>query len=196
MEQIHRFCEGILPDFEQVALEDHLAACDECMGVMSRMDGLLYSGFTAETHAAALEAEERAADPLVSAIRQAASVYRDFAAVFRDWLGDATALWGNLQVRQLGEAGLVPVSGSATAQPVRIRLLREESRALIDVRESGQTLEIRSDAPPGAVALLFRSGEEASVRAAAFEPAGEMRVARFEQLAAGSYRLAIGPRRN
>jgi hypothetical protein len=193
VEKIHQFCEGILPDFEEVALEAHLASCEECLGLLTRMDGLLDSGFSAKAHAAALEAEARAADPLVNAINAAAVLYDDLAAALRNWLDDAAALWGDAPVRRLGQLGLLPVSGRELAQPIRVQLLHGESRAEITLRESGQTLEIESDAPAGAVALLFLTGDKESVHAATLQPVGEARLARFDRVPAGNYRLAIGP---
>ena len=191
LQKIQQLCEGILPDFEQVSLEDHLAGCEECLSVMSRMDGLLYSGFTAEAHAAALEVEASAADPLAKAIRQAATLYRDLASTLRDWLRDSSSIWGGISVRHLGETGLLPVSGSATAHPIRVTLLPGESRAVIDLREADQILEIECEAHLVGVALLFVTGEETSVHASALQPATDKTVARFEQLPAGSYQLAI-----
>jgi hypothetical protein len=193
IEKMCQLSEGILPDFEQVALEAHLGECDECLGLWRRMDGLLDSGFTANAHAAVLEAEARAADPLVNAIRAASGLYRDLAAVLREWLDAGAALWGDAPVRRLGQIGLLPVSGREVAQPIRVQLLHGESRAEITLRESGQTLEIESDAPAGAVALLFLTGEKESVHAATLQSVGETRLARFERIPAGNYRLAIGP---
>lgn len=193
LEILQHFCDGSLPDFEQVALESHLVECEECMGLVSRMDALLDSGFTAEAYAAALQAEALAADPLVVALRQAAGIYREFAATIRDWLGDAPALWGGAPVRQLGQAALIPVSGTAAVEPIRIALLSGESRAMVEVREAGQSIEITSDAAAGTIALLFLPEGEPFVQAATLEPEGGLRVARFNGIPAGSYGLAIGP---
>ncbi len=193
LEKIHGFCEGTLADFEQVALEEHLAGCDECLGIVSRMDGMLYSGFTAEAHAAALQAEARAADPLVNAIREAIDRYHGFASALRDWLGDAAAVWGSMRPRQFGEPGLLRINASDATEPVRVVLPPGESRAFVEVREPGQTVEVECDAPAGSLVLLFWSDEKISVRAAELRTAGDMRIARFEAVPAGSYHLAIGP---
>jgi hypothetical protein len=193
LEKIQRFCDGTLPDFEQVSLETHLAGCDECLGIVSRMDGMLYSGFTAEAHAAALEAEARAADPLVNAIREAIDTYHGFSSALRDWLGDAAAVWGSMRPRQFGEAGLLPINASDAPESVRVVLRPGETRALVEVQESGQTVEVECDAPAGSLVLLFWSREEVSVRPAELRTAGDKRIARFEDVPAGTYRLAIGP---
>ena len=193
LETIRRYCDGSLPDFEQVSLESHLAECEECMGMMNRMDSLLESGFSAAAHAAALEAEAKAADPLARAIRQAAGAYREFAAELHRWLAGAAALWGDVPVRNLGQVGLVPVSGSAASRPIRVTLLAGESRASIDVRESGRILEVASDAPIGTLALLFSTGEEPSIYVAVLQAEGAARVARFDRIQPGLYCLAIAP---
>ncbi len=72
VDTIARLCEGLLPEMEQCFAEDHLAECDACRGIFERMDALLYRGFSAESHAAAIRREAYAADPLVKALRETA----------------------------------------------------------------------------------------------------------------------------
>ncbi len=195
LDKINRFCEGTLPDFEQVPLEEHLVSCEACLGVMNRLEAMLYTGFTAEAHAASLQAEARGADPLVTAIREAMSVYRDFAAALRGWFDDAAAIWGEAMPRRFGQAAFVPVSGTTVGGPIRVVLGPGEVHALVDLRESGESIEVESDAAPESLVLLFSISEEAFVRVAVLRSEGDAaaRIARFEDIPAGSYRLAIGP---
>ena len=198
MSTLYSYCDGTVPDFEETAIEEHLAGCEECLGVLQRMDSLLFSGFTVEAHAAALQAESRAADPLVKAIRGAARLYREYAAGLHAWLGDPAALWGSGSVRPFGEFGLAPVSGGINTMSVLVALQPGESRAAVDVRESGQTVEVQADVPVGTIVLLFRidmsmPDEETPVRLATFEPEGQVRIAHFYDTPAGSYHVAIAP---
>lgn len=195
LDKINRFCEGTLPDFEQVVLEEHLVSCEACLGIMNRMEAMLYPEFTAEAHAASLQAEARAADPLMTAIRGAINVYRDFAAVLRGWLDDTAALWGEAVPRRFGQGAFVPVSGTAGGGPVRVVLRSGEVHALVDIQESGESIEVESDAPAESPVLLFSVGEEAFVRMALLHSGsgGSARIARFDAIPAGSYGLAIGP---
>lgn len=191
METLNSFSEGTLPDFQQMVLEEHLAGCEACMTLFTRIDSLLFSGFTAENHAASLEAEARAADPLVQAIREALTRYKEFGTALREWLRDTAALWSSSGVR-IFEASLVPISGSAETAPVLVRL-GDVQRAFVDVLDPGQTIEVESSAPAGTPVLLFAAGEEPFIRAAALEDGGPVRTANFGPIPGGKYRIAIGP---
>src|SRR5580700_1120122 len=89
MDKLRRYCEGSLPDFQQSALEDHLADCAECVSTVNRMDALLFTGFSASNHAAAMATEARLADPLVAALRRSLEISQQFASTLQNWLDSA-----------------------------------------------------------------------------------------------------------
>jgi len=193
LEKLQQYCAGELPDFEEMALEDHFGECDECLAAVRRMDALLFGGFTAGAHAAALEGEARLADPLAAALRLALRTHQQFAAALQSWLGSAAAVWGGGAIRQWGEGALLPASGSDTAA-LRVRLDPGEYRGEIDIREARQTVEIEQGGAEGQLAMLFQSGEETSARVSSFERVAGVAVARFEDIPEGHYYLAISPR--
>ena len=191
LERLRLYCAGEMPDFEEEALEDHLAECEECLSAVRRMDALLFTGFSAETHAASIKAEALAADPLAFALRRARETYLEYAQTIHEWLGGAGAMWGEATARLFGEPGMVPARGSAATPPLRVALVPGEFRAEILIRETVQDVEVSPGSPEPALALLFDPHENGIVRLAPIERIGTTGFAYFEAVPAGHYRLAI-----
>ena len=139
LETMERYLDEALPDFEQGALEDHLAECAECTETLHRMDALLFSGFTAKSHAAAIAAEEFQADPLANALRAAQQVYAQYANTLRGWLDSAAALWEASPASPWGERGVVPVH-SQPDTPLQVTLQAGETRATVHVHRTAMTV--------------------------------------------------------
>jgi hypothetical protein len=192
LERLRQYCEGVLAEFEEMALEDHFAACDECQAAVRRMNALLFTGFSASAHAAAAEAEERREDILVSALQHARRVYRDVAGALDEWLHSSAALWGVTAVSRWGDEGLLPAHAAAVASPLRITL-GGESRAELEIREEFQAIEVSVPGTVRALAVLFRPATDPFVRVAAFLPSGDVSLAVFEDVPEGHYFLAISP---
>jgi hypothetical protein len=194
LEIMQRLCEGLLPDIEQCFAEDHLAECDDCRAVFRRMDALLYRGFSAEAHAAAIRREAYASDPLVIALRRAAAqVGRDVAAVFQRWLDTASAVWGPGPVPLFG-MGAVPVSGADEAEPIRVVLEPGTARGRIRIAEPrcDVWIEVPGGAKPRAV-LIFDPESDSPPVVADFETANGAHVAHFDGVPRGDYFLALSP---
>ena len=193
MDRLRRYCEGEMPDFEESALEDHLADCEECLSAVRRMEALLFTGLTAEAHADALAAEALEADALADALRRALRAYGQYSQGIRAWLAGAGALWGDASVRLLGEAGLAPARGSAGTPLLRILLAPGELRAEVSVREAVQTVEVSVAGTEPGLAVLFQPGEGGFVMVARIEAAGDAGLARFADVPEGRYLLAVSP---
>jgi len=41
LEELQQYCEGVLPDFRECVLDEHLADCEECALTIERMESLL-----------------------------------------------------------------------------------------------------------------------------------------------------------
>jgi hypothetical protein len=193
LETMQRLCEGLLPDIEQCFAEDHLAECDDCRGVFRRMDALLYRGFSAEAHAAAIRREAYASDPLVVALRRAASqLGRDVAAVFQGWLDSASAVWGPGPVPLFGIRGAVPVSGAD--EPIRVVLDPGAARGKVRIAESRRAVrvEVTGGAKPR-TALLFDPESDSPPAIADFDTADGIHTAYFDSVPRGEYFLALSP---
>ncbi len=192
---IARLCEGLLPEMDQCFAEDHLAECEACRGIFERMDALMYRGFSAESHAAAIRSEAYAADPLVKALRETAGrLSREAGAVVQRWLAGAAAMWDARTVPVFGSLGAVPVSGEDEPLPLRVALGRGTTRATVRIAEAFREVEVEvsGEAQPE-VAILFASESDFSPTVAAFEIAGSVRIARFPGVPHGEYSLAISP---
>jgi hypothetical protein len=200
IEVMQRLCEGLLPEIEQCFAEDHLAECDHCRGVFRRMDALLYRGFSAEAHAAAIRREAYASDPLVAALRRAATrlapdkVGRDVVAVFQRWLDSASAVWGPGPVPLFGIRGAVAVSGADQAEPIRVVLEPGTARGRVRIAESSRPvrIEVPGGAKPQAV-LLFDPESNFLPVVAGFETADGTHIAHFDGVPRGEYFLALSP---
>jgi hypothetical protein len=195
LEVMQRLCEGLLPEIEQCFAEDHLAECDHCRGVFRRMDALLYRGFSAEGHAAAIRREAYASDPLVVALRRAAAqVGRDVAVVFQRWLDTASAVWGPGPAPLFGIRGAVPVSGADEAEPIRVVLEPGTARGRIRIAERRRAVrvEVPGGAKPQAV-LLFDPESNFLPVVAGFETADGAHIAHFDGVPRGEYFLALSP---
>lgn len=195
IETMQRLCEGLLPELEQCEVEDHLAECEDCRGVFQRMDALLYRGFSAEAHAVAIRREVRAPDPLIDALRLAASqAVQETAAVLRRWLGTAAAVWGSGPVPAFGTFAAVPVAGPDEEEPVRVVLEPGATRGRVRIAESRRAVlvEVSGGGKPG-IALLFHPESDSAPMLARFETANGAHVARFSRVARGEYLLALSP---
>lgn len=195
LEIIQRLCEGVLPDIEQCFVEDHLAECDDCRSVFQRMDALLYRGFSAEAHAAAIRREAYASDPLVVALRRGASqLGQDAGTIFQRWLDTASALWGFREVPVFGTFGAVPVSGSTELEPVRVPIEPGAARCRVRVAQSRRDIQVEVPrGPRPQAAVLFDPESEALPVIAAFETANGIHIARFRRVPRGEYFLAVSP---
>ncbi len=194
LEIMQRLCDGLLPDLEQCFAEDHLAECDECRGVFRRMDALLYRGFSAEAHAAAIRRETFASDALVIALRRAAVLGRDVAVVFQTWLDSASAMWGEGRVPWFGGLGAVPVSGTSEAEAIRVLLESGATRGKVRIVESSRSVqvEVSGGSRPGAV-LLFDPESDFAPVAATFQTAEGVHIAHFDDVPRGEYFIAVSP---
>lgn len=195
LEIIQRLCEGLLPELEQCAVEDHLAECEDCRGVFQRMDALLYRGFSAEAHAAAIRREAKAADPLIDALRLAASqAVQDTAAVLRRWLDSAAAVWGSGPVPAFGTFGPVPVAGPEDEEPIHIVLEPGTTRGRVRIAESRRAIQVQvSGGDKPGIVLLFHSESDSPPMLAPFETENGVHVARFSRVVRGDYLLALSP---
>lgn len=195
LDTIARLCEGLLPEMEQCFAEDHLAECEACRGTLERMDALLYRGFSAESHAAAIRREAYAADPLVVALRETVGrLSREAGVAVQRWLSSAAAMWDAGTAPVFGSLGAVPVSGEDEPLPLRVALERGTTRATIRIAEAFRQIEVEvsGEAQP-MLAVLFASESDFAPAVAAFEVAGGVRLARFAKVPHGEYSLAISP---
>lgn len=194
LDKLRRYHEEDLPDFQACAVEDHLAECDECAATLQRMNALLFTGFTAKAHAAAIARELWSEDPLVAALHRARDLYTQFTSPIERWLDGASALWGGLSVARWGEAGLQLTSGADESAPLKVLLAGDESRAEIDMPPFTRTLTVEIAAGTSPVALLFQTGAETPVRVAPFQLQEGISTATFDGVPTGHYYLAIAPR--
>lgn len=195
LEIMQRLCEGLLPEIDQCFVEDHLAECDDCRGVFRRMDTLLYRGFSAEAHAAAIRQEAYASDPLVVALRRAASQFaRDAAAVLQRWLDSGSAGWGPNPVPLFGAHGAVAVSGGEEAEPLRVVLEAGVTRGRVRVAESHRAVQVEvSGGERPHAALLFDPESDSLPAFKAFETGNGVHIAYFDRILRGEYFLALSP---
>lgn len=193
-DMLRRYCEGELADFEELAVEDHFAVCDECVETAQRIDALLVSGFTAEAHAAAIAAETLEANPLAAALRRAAAVYGDCAATLCQWLDQLRVLPELAALPLLGEPVLIQASGGAELPVRRISFPAGQYDAECELWESEPVLEIETANQHVELALLFDTLNPEVVRVSRLEAAGPVRRAHFSDVAAGRYQVSLGPR--
>jgi hypothetical protein len=206
LEELERYCAGEMPGYEQIELDEHFAACDECLAAYRRIDTLLYAGFTAENYAAAVATEARHADPLTAALHRAAVQYEGFAGAIGEWLAGAGAVWGLAAVRLLGQSALTPSMArgiplsrdrgpeASATPPLRVRLTQDERRAQVSVAAESQTVEIEVSERAPALAVLFQFGNPEFVQVSVFQPvSGGGAVARFPGVRRGIYSLAVAP---
>ena len=159
------------------------------------MDALLYRGFSAEAHAAAVRSEALASDPLAVALRRAASqLGRDIGAIAERWIDTAAAFWGPARVPLFGTIGAIPVSGGPEPGPIRVSMEQGSSRCRVRVAQprSSVQVELPGGAKPAA-ALLFDPESEIPPAIAVFETANGVHVARFDRVSRGEYFVAISP---
>jgi anti-sigma factor RsiW len=190
---MERYLDESLPDCEQSALEDHLAECAECMETLHRMDSLLFSGFTAKSHAAAIAAEEFQTDPLVNALRAAQQIYGQYANTLRGWLDSAAALWEASPSSPWGEQGVVPVR-SQPDTPLQVTLQADETRATINVHRTTMTVVVAVQRRSTDLVLLFGREPGGTVLVAPLEPGQEASTVVFSAVSQGEYYLALAPR--
>jgi len=192
---MQHLCEGALPEIERCFVEDHLAECGACLGVFRRMDALLYRGFSAEAHTAAILREAAATDPLAVALRRAASqAGRDLGAAIQRWLDTASALWGPEDVPLFGVRSAVPVAGQEEAEPIQVVLEPGAARCGVRVAESSRAVHVEvSGGSKPAAAVLFDPESDAAPLVAPFATAEGVHTARFDRVARGRYLLAVSP---
>lgn len=191
LQMLERYLDESLPEFEQAALEDHFAECQECSETLARMEATLFSGFTAQSHAAAIAAERFQVDPLAKALRTAQRLYGQYAATLRRWLDSADALWDANPAKAWGEWGAVPVSTQPDL-PLEIELGESETRARVSVHRDGMTVAVKSSpGRRGDLAVLFEAGEEERIFAAVFETAPWGSGVTFHNVPRGRYSLAV-----
>src|SRR5688572_6956266 len=136
LEKVRQYCEGTLPDFQECAIEDHLAQCEECASAIERMEAQLFSGFTAVAHAAAVEHEASLTDPLARAIRATIEAGSGPVSIIEEWLDSAAALWGRHIAPKFGEYAMVPIHAVNASESLDIELSAADRRAELMVRES------------------------------------------------------------
>jgi anti-sigma factor RsiW len=192
LQTMERYLDESLPDFEQAALEDHLGECDACMEALHRMDVLLFSGFTAKSHAAAIAAGEFQNDPLANALRAAQQAYAHYADTLRGWLGSAAALWGTSPSSPWGELGVVPVHSQPDA-PLQVTLQAGETRATVHVHRAPMTVIVTLDRRSTDLVLLFEREPGGTVIVAPLEPGQEASTVVFRAVPQGEYYLAVAP---
>jgi hypothetical protein len=195
LEMMQRLCEGVLPDVEQCFAEDHLLECDECRGVFQRMDALLYRGFSAEAHAAAIRREAFDSDPLMVALRRGAELERNMAGVLQRWLDSAPVPWGEGRVPWFGGLGAVPVSGASETEAIRVTLEAGAERGRVRIVESSRAVqvEVSGGAKPQA-ALLFDPESDSPPVVAEFQTAANgIHTAHFDDIPSGEYFIAVSP---
>jgi len=192
LQTIERYLDESLPDFEQAALEDHLDGCAECMETLHRMDALLFSGFTAKSHAAAIAAEEFQTDPLANALRAAQQVYAQYANTLRGWLDSAAALWEASPSSPWGERGVVPVR-SEPDTPLKVTLQAGETRATVHVHRTSMTVVVTVQGQSTNLVLLFEKETGAPIFAAHLEAGPEVSNVVFPAVPQGEYYIAVAP---
>ena len=192
LQTMERYLDETLPDFEQAALEDHLAECAECMETLHRMDALMFSGFTAKSHAAAIAAEEFQADPLANALRAAQQVYVQYANALRGWLDSTAALWEASPSSPWGELGVVPVRNQADT-PVQVTLQAGETRATVHVHRATMAVVVTAQGRSTDLVLLFDKEAGGTVLLAPLEPGQEVSTVAFPKVPQGEYYLAVAP---
>jgi len=192
LQTMERYLDESLPDFEQAALEDHLGECAECMETLHRMDALLFSGFTAKSHAAAIAAEEFQTDPLANALRAAQKVYAQYANTLRGWLDSAAALWESSPSSPWGELGVVPVH-SQPDTPLQVTLQAGETRATVHVHRTSMTVVVWLQRRSTDLVVLFGKDPGAPILVAPFEPGQEGSTVVFPAVPQGEYCLAVAP---
>jgi anti-sigma factor RsiW len=192
LQTMERYLDESLPDFEQAALEDHLGECAECAEALHRMDALLFSGFTAKSHAAAIAAEEFQADLLANALRAAQKAYAEYASTLRGWLDSAAALWGASPSSPWGEWGVVPVH-SQPDTPLEVTLQANETRATVSVHRTSMTVIVTIHRRSTDLILLFEKEPGATIFVARLEPRQEDSVVTFPAVPQGEYYLAVAP---
>jgi hypothetical protein len=194
LEIMQRLCEGLLPDIEQCFAEDHLAECEECLGTFRRMDALLYRGFSAEAHAAAIRREAFASDVLVIALRRAAALGRDVAGVIQSWLDSTSAIWGEGRVPWFGGLGAVPVSGASETEAIRVILTPGAARGRVRIVESSRSVQVEvSGGTRPQAALLFDPESDSPPAVAEFQTANGIHSAHFGDVPRGEYFVAVSP---
>jgi anti-sigma factor RsiW len=193
LQTMERYLDETLPDFEQAAIEDHLNECAECMETLHRMDALLFSGFTAESHAAAIAAEEFQTDPLANALRAAQQVYAQYANTLRGWLDSAAALWEASPASPWGERGVVPVH-SQPDTPLQVTLQAGETRATVHVHRTAMTVIVTVQRWSTDLVVLFEKEARDPILVAPFVPGQENSSVVFTKVPQGEYYLAVAPK--
>jgi anti-sigma factor RsiW len=192
LQQLESYLDESLSGLELAVLEDHLADCAECSETLRRMDALLFSGFTAKSHAAAIAAEKFEADPLARALRAARRQYAEYAQALARWLATANALWPASPASPWGEQGVVPVRSQQDA-PLEVKLHAGENRATVRVHRKTMTVVVTSPLRAGNLVLLFHqeTGEIFSLKP--LEPGEQENRAAFMEVPRGEYYLAVAP---
>lgn len=195
-EQILQYFTDELPELERMTVERHLGDCDYCAG-RARRAFQMTAGWTAQTHAQAVQAESRQTDPLVQALVKAQTLYGQFSRRFQAWLNGAQAAWNapGLRIATAG-AGAIPVRGTET--PIlTISLSAETRRVRVTVRGRPRTVQVTLGAISNPdhlpLLLLFGTDESAEPRLAVMSTAGSVFTAQFDAVPAGNYLLAIEP---
>jgi hypothetical protein len=198
LEKLQRYNEGTLPDFQECALEDHLAECEECASAIERIEALVFSGFTAAAHDAAVEHEVLLADPLARAIRRAIDEGSGAVSILEEWLEGAAALWGQHIAPKFGEFAMVPIHALSASDSLDIELSAADRRAELIVRESVQTVKVYLPGFGPSLVLLFAVPDEGNelspVLVAQLLRVGDASRATFPAVPEGHYYLAISPR--
>ena len=192
LQTMERYLDESLPDFEQAALEDHLGECVECAETLHRMDALLFSGFTAKSHAAAIAAEEFQADPLAKALRAAQQAYAQYANTLRGWLDSAAALWGASPSSPWGEWGVVPVR-SQPDTPLEVTLQTDETRATVNIHRTSMTVIVTVQRRSTDLVLLFEKEPGGTVLVAPLQAGQDASTVVFPAVSQGEYYLAVAP---
>jgi anti-sigma factor RsiW len=192
LQTMERYLDESLPDFEQAALEDHLGECAECLETLHRMDALLFSGFTAKSHAAAIAAEEFQADPLATALREAQQIYTQYADMLRGWLGSAASLWGASPSSQWGELGVIPVH-SQPDTPLQVTIQAGETRATVHVHRTIMTVIVMLQRRSTDLVLLFEKEAGGARFVVPLVPGQEDSTGVFRAVPQGEYYLAVAP---
>ena len=192
LQTMERYLDETLPDFDLAAIEDHLNECPECMETLHRMDALLFSGFTAKSHAAAIAAEEFQTDPLANALRAAQQVYAQYADTLRGWRDSAAALWEASPASPWGERGVVPVH-SQPDTPLQVTLQAGETRATVHVHRTAMTVIVTLQVRSTDLVLLFEKEAGGTILVAPLEPGREASTVVFPAVPQGEYYLAVAP---
>lgn len=197
LEKLQQYCEGTLPDFQECALEDHLAECEECAAAIDRMEMQLFSGFRAAAHAAAVEHEASFTDPLARAIRAAIEAGSGGVSILEEWVESASALWARHTAPKFGDFAMVPIHAVSTSESLNIDLSAEDRRAEVTVRESLRTINVCFAGFGPSLALLFTVPDDGTepehVLVEPFRREGNASVATFPDVPEGHYYLAVSP---